>query len=133
MQALGVAMQSSELLATRRQNSVPVTLLGQPYGEHDQSVAKLSRMESNQEGLTLASCSATQSKSKQSTNFNLARVRVSRVGGVFASKSKSSSSESRVSQLTLGLLGRPLCLAARFFVGVARNSVPVTPFGSSPL
>ena len=58
-------MQSSELLATRRQNSVPVTPLGQPYGEHAQSVAKLSRMKSNQESLTLASCSATQSKSSR--------------------------------------------------------------------
>ena len=63
-------------------------------------------MESNQEGLTLASCSATQSKSKQSTNFNLVRVRVPRVGGVFASKSKSSSSETRGSQDTPDLLGQ---------------------------
>ena len=66
MQALGFAVQSSELVATRRQNSVPVTLPGQPYGEHGQSVARLSRIESNQEGLILAFCSATQSKSSRS-------------------------------------------------------------------
>jgi len=67
-------------------------------------------------------------KSKQSTSFNLARVRVPRVGGVFASKSKSSSSETRVTQLTPGLLGRPFfCRCDPELRFGYRNSVPVTP------